>query len=408
MSRLSPDSQAGDPSGGGDDLQLLRRIFDEANDAILLVDTAADEVIKANRRAWQLLGYKAAQVTPVRVSSIFPGEMDRLEAFVQSVARHGKGWTDELECETRSGLRVPTEISASLLEHDGRRCMLAVVRDISMRKSSQERFHKAFDRMRNDMESAARIQKSLLPRVSPVVAGMRFAWEIFPCGELAGDTLNIFHLDRDRIGFFVLDVSGHGASAAMMSMAIHRLLVPSPGPPSVLFRREPGGDGYQIAVPEQVCHDLNVHFQMGPDLPQYFTLIYGILDGRTGGVRFVTAGHCAPVYAPPGGKPREVTGTNFPIGFFPDACYTPQEFTLEPGSRLYIYSDGLTEAANGDGEQFGRERLLAAIHECRDESLRSSLTSLLGSMRGWSRNAHLADDVSLLAFEVAPAERPPA
>jgi sigma-B regulation protein RsbU (phosphoserine phosphatase) len=103
-----------------------------------------------------------------------------------------------------------------------------------------------------------------------------------------------------------------------------------------------------------------------------------------------------------------VTGTNFPIGFFPDATYTPQEFTLEPGSRLYIYSDGLTEAANGDGEQFGRERLLAAIHDCRDESLRGSLTSLLGSMRGWSQNAHLADDVSLLAFEVAPAERPPA
>ena len=193
----------------------------------------------------------------------------------------------------------------------------------------------------------------------------------------------------------------------MMSMAIHRLLAPSPGPPSVLFRRKPGGDGYKIAEPEDVCHDLNVHFQMGPDLAQYFTLIYGILDGRTGGVRLVTAGHCAPVYAPPGGEPREMTGNNFPIGFFPDVCYTTQNFTLEPGSRLYIYSDGLTEAANGDGEQFGRDRLLQAIHECRDESLRNSLTSLLGSMRGWSRNASLADDVSLLAFEVAPAERPP-
>jgi PAS domain S-box-containing protein len=389
------------------DLQLLRRIFEEANDAILLVDTSADQVIKANRRAWQLLGYQGAASSPVQVSSIFPDEMDRLESFMQSVAHHGKGWTDELECVTRGGLRVPTEISASLLEHDGRRCMLAVVRDISMRKSSQERFLTAYDRLRNDMEAAARIQKSLLPRVSPVVAGMRFAWEIFPCGELAGDTLNIFHLDRDRIGFFVLDVSGHGASAAMMSMAIHRLLAPSPGPPSVLFRRKPGGDGYKIAEPEDVCHDLNVHFQMGPDLAQYFTLIYGILDGRTGGVRLVTAGHCAPVYAPPGGEPREMTGNNFPIGFFPDVCYTTQNFTLEPGSRLYIYSDGLTEADNGDGEQFGRDRLLQAIHECRDESLRNSLTSLLGSMRGWSRNASLADDVSLLAFEVAPAERPP-
>ena len=151
-------------------------------------------------------------------------------------------------------------------------------------------------RFRTEVEALAREQPIRGPdfaaqtvgaALTEARTGMRFAWEIFPCGELAGDTLNIFHLDRDRIGFFVLDVSGHGASAAMMSMAIHRLLAPSPGPPSVLFRRKPGGDGYKIAEPELVCHDLNVHFQMGPDLAQYFTLIYGILDGRTGGVRLV-------------------------------------------------------------------------------------------------------------------------
>jgi len=403
LSSLPSDEEDERSPAVAGDLHLLQRIFEGANDGIILVDTAANRVLKANRRAHELLEYAPGELVRVPVSALFPDEMSKLEVFMQSVARDGEGWTDELQCMTGRGRRIPAEISASLLNLNGRNCMLAVMRDISMRKSSEERFHLAYERLRADMESAARIQRSLLPRVSPVVAGMRFAWEVFPCSELAGDTLNIFHLDRDHVGFFVLDVSGHGAAAAMMSMAIHRLLAPSPGPPSVLFRRNLDGTSGEIATPEEVCQALNTHFQMGSGVPQYFTLVYGILDGRSGDVRLVVAGHCAPIYVPPGDLPLEVPGRNFPIGFFPDASYQAHTLKLEPGSRLYIYSDGLTEAADGDGEQFGRRRLMQAMEEARDESLRGSLTSLLGSMRGFSHNARLADDVSLLAFEVAPA-----
>ena len=406
LSGLPPEWEEERSPATTGDLHLLQRIFEVANDGIILVDTAANRVLKANRRAHDLLGYAHGELVRLPVSSLFPDEMNKLEAFMQSVARDGEGWTDELQCMTGSGRRLPTEVSASLLDLEGRNCMLAVMRDISMRKSSEERFHLAYERLRADMESAARIQRSLLPRVSPVVAGMRFAWVVYPCNDLAGDTLNIFHLDGDHVGFFMLDVSGHGAGAAMLSMAIHRLLAPSPGPPSVLFARRPDGTSGDITTPEEVCQALNTHFQMGSDVPQYFTLVYGILDGRTGEVSLVIAGHCAPVYLSAGDKPREIPGKNFPIGLFPDACYEAHTLKLEPGSRLYIYSDGLTEAADGDGEQFGRLRLMQAMEEARDEPLRGSLTSLLSTMRGWSHNASLADDVSLLAFEVAPARSP--
>ena len=105
-----------------------------------------------------------------------------------------------------------------------------------------------------------------------------------PCEELDGDTLNIFQLDREHLGLYLLDVSGHGASAAMLSVALHRVLTPVPGPTSLLTRLQDGGPKYDIVSPAVVCRELNSLFPMDADavIPQYFTLIYGALAPRRG------------------------------------------------------------------------------------------------------------------------------
>ena len=101
-----------------------------------------------------------------------------------------------------------------------------MIRDISLRKRAEEELRRVNKRMKAELDAAAEIQRSLLPSQSPLSGRVKVAWEVRPCEELHGDTLNVFRLDHNHLGLYILDVSGHGAAAAMLSVALHRILTP--------------------------------------------------------------------------------------------------------------------------------------------------------------------------------------
>jgi PAS domain S-box-containing protein len=134
--------------------EQLDTTFQNTNDAILIVDVAADEILECNREACEMLGYDRDEVLGLAVSEIHPGEMDRLRQFADA-ATDGGARTDALSCRRRDGQQVPAEISGASIWFRGRECLLAVVRDISERQR-QERRIKVLDRvlrhnLRNDM-----------------------------------------------------------------------------------------------------------------------------------------------------------------------------------------------------------------------------------------------------------------
>ena len=261
---------------------------------------------------------------------------------------------------------------------------------------------KANKRMRAELEAAAEIQRSLLPSRAQVLEKVRVAWEVQPCEELNGDTLNIFRLDREHLGLYLLDVSGHGASAAMLSVVLYRVLTPVPNPTSLLTRPQDAGSKYDIVSPALVCKHLNRLFPMdaGAVIPQYFTLIYGVFSTKTRQFRYALAGPPPPVYKPPLGPAVEIGKYGFPIGLFSDASYEEQLINAEPGARLYFYSDGLTDVVNLHNEAFGRDRLTQAVDESRDRPLEDTLSYLLERVQAWGGNTRRDDDVSLLAVEI--------
>ena len=159
---------------------------------------------------------------------------------------------------------------------------------------------------------------------------------------------------------------------------------------------------YELVSPARVCGQLNTLFPMDPYavIPQYFTLIYGILSTESGQFRYAVAGHPPPVYIPPNGKAIEIGRHGVPIGFFSDTSYEDQLITAQPGARLYFYSDGLTEAVNLHDEPFGRDRVRQAASESRDRPLHDALSYLLGRVQVWIGENKLEDDVSVLAVEV--------
>ena len=259
----------------------------------------------------------------------------------------------------------------------------------------------ANQRMQRDLGAAARIQEAMLPVSLPNSPDASFAWLFKPCAELAGDILNVFRLDDDHVGMYVLDVVGHGVAAALLSVAVSRLLSPTPN--SFLVRPCEGSPGYRLLPPSEVAAQLNRRFPWDPATEQFFTLLYGVLNLRTREWRFVSAGHPGPIYLARNSEtPRILRGLEgVPIGVGKEETYQEQVLILQPGDRLYLYSDGISEAMNGEGKPFDTQRLLDALMRSRGGPLAESLAALWQAVETWRKSSALDDDASLVAVEIA-------
>ena len=120
-----------------DSEERFRRIFEQSNDAICVVDPENDRILDVNPMACSMLGYSRDELLSLPISAIHPHEMPALRSFVKSVSREGNGWTNELSCLTKGGGIVSAEISASMIQIDNRIGVLALIRDISGREQRE-------------------------------------------------------------------------------------------------------------------------------------------------------------------------------------------------------------------------------------------------------------------------------
>ena len=261
---------------------------------------------------------------------------------------------------------------------------------------------KVNDRMSRDLQAAAKIQETFLPRKLLHVPGVDFAWLYQPCDELAGDGLSIIPLGDGKVGLYILDVSGHGVASALLSVTLSRLLSPPSEPSSILSwdRDVPGR--FDIAPPAEVAARLNRLFPFDAATEQLTTMVYGILNAATGEFRYISAGHPGPVHLPARADPVILKSEGFPIGLA-NELYEDRSVCLGAGDRLYIYSDGVPEAMNPAGELFGNARLLEAIVQGRSKPLQENVATLLREITQWHGAERPHDDISILAVEVSIA-----
>jgi sigma-B regulation protein RsbU (phosphoserine phosphatase) len=133
-------------------------------------------------------------------------------------------------------------------------------------------------------------------------------------------------------------------------------------------------------------------------------MVYGILNGATKEFRYVSAGHPGPAHLPFGGDPVILDGDGFPIGLA-DSTFDERSIHLQPGDRLFLYTDGVTEALDSAGNQFGDSRLLEVIGRERSKPLEASITTLIEEITRWNGSEKLHDDISILAVEVSIESR---
>lgn len=267
---------------------------------------------------------------------------------------------------------------------------------------------RANERMRGDLLAAADFQRSLLPQEPPHCEQVRFSWLFQPCDELAGDIFGLFRLDEHHIGLYILDVSGHGVRAALLSVTLNRLLTPLTGQGALLKQLVDDDDGYRLTSPVELANLLNRRFPLDLETGQYFTIWYGILDTSSGELRFVSAGHPPLLYSARGRAPVFVRRPSMPIGFAEQPDYVEQSLQLCPGDRVLLYSDGVSEAMNNEGESFGEERMAVVVEQSAALDLDACLRRLIAHIDEWRGKQPVHDDISMLALEWVGAPPTPA
>ena len=258
--------------------------------------------------------------------------------------------------------------------------------------------HAAHKLVEDDLKAAAWMQQRLLPLPAQNASGVRCAWRLHPSGYIAGDIFNLFQLDESKIGIYLLDVCGHGVPAAMMSVTLSMVLTPDATHGSPLKRIDPATGTSKVLPPEGAIRELNRRFQSRDD--RYFTMIYGVFDIPSYTLRFAQAGHPSPILVRPGIDPLLLGTGGMPIGLWPEIDFDCFDVHLAPGDRILLYSDGVTETINSQGEPFGESRLLAFLREQQLRSLDELLECLLAEIALWGSSSEFTDDVSLLALEV--------
>ncbi len=250
----------------------------------------------------------------------------------------------------------------------------------------------------DDLKAAAWMQKRLLPPPALEANGLNCQWHFEPCGYVAGDIFNFFAMDDEKVGFYLLDVSGHGVPAAMLSVTLSMILTPDATRGSPLVRIDPLTQKPEVLSPADVIRELNRRFQSRDD--RYFTMVYGLFDSVTSTMRFAQAGHPGPILIDKKGRPRILGTGGMPVGAFPKIEFDCFEVQMELGDRLLLYSDGVTECLDLNGAAFGEDRLLAYLTGTESRSMDQLLDGLLERIRNWSDRADFRDDLSLLTIEI--------
>lgn len=238
--------------------------------------------------------------------------------------------------------------------------------------------------LESELAEASAYVRSLLP--APMEQPLPIDSRFIPSQELGGDCFDYFWLDADRLVIFLLDMSGHGLGAALPSVSILNLL------------RSQSLNEVDFSQPDQVLTALNRIFQMGEHGDKYFTIWYGVFHTQSRELCYSSAGHPPALLLDRAGLDWQVhplKTKGFPIGMFAKAHYHCSTQVIQAKSSLYIFSDGVYEMLQADGQLWGLAGLTDLLLQLHRRN-QSNLDIILENLRDLNGTETFQDDVSLV------------
>ena len=244
------------------------------------------------------------------------------------------------------------------------------------------------ERISTELSLAARIQMDMIPSVFPAFPD-RKDFDIYasvePAREIGGDFYNFFLIDETHLCAIIADVSGKGVPAALFMMASTIVLV----------------DNARMGKsPAEILKSANEAICATNREEMFVTVWLGILDLETGKLTTANAGHEYPYLKQPGGAYEMVSDPHsFVVGGLEGIVYRNYEIMMEPGARLFVYTDGVVEATDKDEVLFGTERLLNALNKEPDAEPEKLLANVKESVDRFVADAEQFDDMTMLCLE---------
>ena len=250
------------------------------------------------------------------------------------------------------------------------------------------------ERIGAELNVATQIQASVLPSTFPAFPD-RSEFDIYasmhPAKEVGGDFYDFFLVDEDHFAIVMADVSGKGVPAALFMMAAKNLLKSS---------------ALTMPSPKDILEHVNKQLCEGNDAEMFVTVWLGILEISTGRMLAANAGHEFPAIRRKDGHWELFKDKHgFVLAGLETARYKEYELNFEPGDKLFLYTDGVTEATNASNELFGTDRMLEALNAADDAAPKELLISVRKDIDGFVKEAPQFDDITMLCFELKGSDK---
>jgi sigma-B regulation protein RsbU (phosphoserine phosphatase) len=243
-------------------------------------------------------------------------------------------------------------------------------------------------RKQAELNFAREVQQALFPRQFPTDGGLEFSGVCVPASGISGDYYDVLKLADGRLVFAIADISGKGISAAILMSNLHAVL-------RTLARAG--------RSPVEVCSQLNRHLFDVADGNRFATMFYAEWNPEERRLRYINAGHNAPIFLDARGGQRLVASVP-PLGIFYDMEYPLGELALQPGDLIALYSDGVTEAGIDRGDGFGETRLESIVAASRQLPLAEIQRQVVTAVHAWA-GQELEDDMTLLLVRAIEARK---
>jgi serine phosphatase RsbU (regulator of sigma subunit)/pSer/pThr/pTyr-binding forkhead associated (FHA) protein len=240
---------------------------------------------------------------------------------------------------------LSSTLAARLFDENDMELLTVVASATGLRLRNLALAEEAAERKRFEQEVtlARRIQVALLPAENPQVSGLQIHGGNTPSRGVSGDYYQVIDRpEKNELAVIVADVSGKGIAASLLTGYVDALVNAYLG---------------EDMEPDEIFNKVSPQMNAKTPVESFATAFLGILSVDTGVLRFASAGHDPTIVVRSSGETELLMPTGMPLGLMPDATYTSSEVTLGPGESIVMYTDGITEAANPEEEEFGRERI---------------------------------------------------